>query len=106
MGTVIFEKCGCSVDGKGRAHRCELHELGHKHAEKVIAETDPDDQLWPPRESFPEWLDRQIIAARAMYDSTKTAARRQRHWDMFLLLQGVKAEYERRRLEPSAGKRR
>lgn len=100
MGTVIFEKCGCSVDAKGRAHRCYLHDLNLKALEREAAETDPDEQLWPPRENFPDWLDRQIVAAKAMYDSIKTPARRQRHWDAFLLLQGVKAEYQRRRLEP------
>jgi hypothetical protein len=99
QGPVFIEEpCGCRVD-HGIPHRCYLHRIGLEHEQREFAKLDADDQLWPPRENFPDWLDRQIVAAKAKYDAIKTPARRQRAWDAFLLLQGVKAEYQRRRFE-------
>lgn len=97
QGPIILEKCGCSVD-KGIPRRCYLHDVRLRYDQNEVAKTDPDEMLWPPRENFTEWLDRQIVAVKAMHDGTKSAQRKRRHWDAFLLLQGIKSEYERRRL--------
>ena len=47
-------------------------------------------------EPFPVWLNRQIATAKALYDSTTTPGRKRRYWDQYMLLLGVKAEYDRR----------
>lgn len=47
-------------------------------------------------DAFTEWLTRQIAAAKAQYDNTTTPGRKRRHWDAFMILTGVQAEYERR----------
>lgn len=55
---------------------------------ECLEQTTPD--------SFAEWLTRQITAAKAQYEATTTKGRKQRHWDAFLLLAGIQAEYARR----------
>lgn len=47
-------------------------------------------------ESFPEWLTRQIIAAREQFDTATSLRVRRRSWDAVLLLQGIQQEYSRR----------
>lgn len=54
------------------------------------------EQVADGRESFAEWLARQVAAAKAQYESTTTKGRKRRHWDAFMLMTGVQAEYARR----------